>query len=263
MLKDPCSNQKCEFFHLCRFRPASPDDRPVPAIGLRVPARQTRTPLQFLLRVEAGIGWMGVLHVAGRVENDIKDALDEVEADLPTLAGLLVVYDSPGGAFRAGDYLERITLLAKQTMPVVAFVKSACSTCIIPSLAADATFGAPDCITGCFGNMRVFCDGKKPHPLINAQSPKKFEGGTPWPPDAFGDDKERQRLQELADLCAAKDLAIISGYSLKPLGHLRPFLDGRVLEAEESLEAGLVQKLCSEDEAYEFLLNAARKQKRK
>lgn len=263
-----CLNPACEFHRGCpaRLAEAMPSKRRAAGENRAAPQDgrkdQRRGPVEFMVRI--GFGLVGILWVNGAIENDVAADLAGVEEELPTLAGLMVIYACPGGTFRAGYLLERLTLVAKQTMPVVAYVRSALSTAIIPALAADVTLGAPDCTCGCFGNIRVFCSGSAPQVITNSQSPLKFEGGTPpWPPESVGDEGDLDRLRAVADRVAEDDIRLIAGYCARPVEHLRPFLDGRVLDADEALAAGLINRVCNEDEAYEKLLKLIQKKKGK
>ncbi|MFZ7127714.1 MAG: hypothetical protein ACOWWM_16270 [Desulfobacterales bacterium] len=204
-----------------------------------------------------------MLYVNGPVDDEIASPLAEVEGDLPTLAALQVVFNSPGGTFLAGELLERLILQAKAVMPVGAFVRDARSTVVIPAVAAHATRGDSGAITGGFGMMIHTCDGHKPMVVVNSQSPRKYDGGPMlWPPRKFlKSHTELQRLQTLADRQYETDLELVSRYSGTPPDRLRPYLDGRPLLAEEAVEAGLLQGICDEDTAYSELLLMAERSK--
>lgn len=236
----------------CQFQPGATASTPAPAAPK---SASWDDPVQFTMRPES-CGWIGLLFIRGAVENEIVRALREVEAEFPTLAGLMIIYDCPGGDFLAGEMLERTTLVAKQTMPVVAFVKSAHSTALIPARAAHRVYADANGELGTFGIMTHVCDGKTAKPLVNRQSPQKCpDRRLSWPPRRFiVDDADLDRLQTLLDCQYEADLFLVARYAGRDTEALRSHLDGRTMSAEEAMVIGLVDGILTEHEAYKKLV---------
>lgn len=260
--RDYCKNSSCQFNNCCSFSsPSAPDERPV----CQSPSHPQRCEsVQFIMHMER-FGVIGKLWISGTLEDSICRALNDVETLLQELSGLMVYFDSPGGSFMGGIYVERLILAAKGRMPVLAYVKSAMSAALIPALAAHWTCGDHMAVLGAFGMAFPACDGQRPFMIINKQSPEKFGPKPPrlLPRVFIESSKHRERLQGLANRQYNLDLSLLVMYSGVSVEQLRPYLDGRAMIAREALAAGLLDKVCTQNEAYDFLVREIRNRKPK
>ena len=264
---DPCKNPDCEYQNCCQLRRGSANQANqivakstalAPALDehAEIPGSES---LKFFLRCEP-VGWIGVLRITGGLKTSIWQRLFEIEKQLQTLSGLMMHYDSYGGDYIAGEALECLVLLASKTMPVVSYIREAQSTCLLPSVAADLVCGGPDAICGGYGSILPCCDGHQPTLLVNSQSPEKLKGGaTSWPPRVFADEARQRRLREQLDHSYEHELRIAAGYCCRSADKLRPYLNGRTMGADVSIKAGLLDRICTEDQAYGSLLRMAEK----
>lgn len=243
---DPCTNPGCRWHSCCSLRPAAvlPEvvvDQPAPAALVVVGDVDEGS--VFTVRHDLPLP-IGELHVRGRVsEENLNEALDEAEAEMGGLCGLLLTINTAGGESMVGKRIEALVLEAKHLVPVVCFVEYAASAGVLPALAATQTFAAKDGMIGGFGSLLPACDGTTPRLLVSRQTPRKLDGGAArsYAPRFFIRDGEHlARLQGVLDEANERDFQWVSRYVNGNTEALRLLMDGRVIGAREALAAGLV-----------------------
>lgn len=244
MIDDPCKNPSCEWHQACPLRPPAQ----VPGACVDPPiifhAKDSEAGAQFTIRLDRKPPYIGELHICGSLtESNVAEAIEDAQAEMPGLGGLLIFSDSRGGAAFAGKQLEALIIDARHNGIVTAsYIKEAHSAAVLPCLAADQTFMSPNGEIGGFGSLLHVCDGRRPRVLVSAGAPRKFGSDpAPWPPALLiQTDKARNQLQAMLDNEYKTNLQWVARHAGRDVDALRPLMDGRVLSADEALEAGLV-----------------------
>jgi protease IV len=258
MFDDPCRNPSCKWRQACPLRPAIevPGTSADPPINF--PTEDTAG-ATFNLRLDRRPPYIGELHITGSLtEANVAEAIADAQAEMPGLGGLLIFSDSRGGAAYAGKQLEALIIEARHNgTPTVAYIRQAHSAALLPCLAADQTFIAPNGEMGGFGSLLPWCDGERPDVLVSKATPKKCTAS--WPPMMLiTSDEARNQLQAMLDGEFESNLQWVARHSGCDVEQLRPLMDGRVLTAREALDAGLVTGvLPHEGLVYEILFNMA------
>ena len=260
MKSDPCQNLQCRWYATCGLRPAAePPGAPPAAIETPPPYQNNGDGATFTLRLDMPPPVIGELRVAGDLSDEnVTEALSELEAELACMGGLLLVLNTQGGRSTAGQLLELAVLEAKARVPVVAFIERAYSAGLLPAWAADHTFIAKDGDLGGFGSILPACDGLLPFVLCSKQSPRKYDG-TPISPLFLIRKDAVEPFQNMLDDTSARSLRWASAYTGRDPGDLAELLDGRLLDARAAFAAGLVAGvLRHEGVAVDLLINLAR-----
>jgi ClpP class serine protease len=128
---------------------------------------------------EVRAGQIGVLTLAGRIEEKTLKAALALVAGLSQLRGVLAIFDTPGGSGTCADLLREIVLFARDRVPVFALVRQACSAGLLIATACGHILAEDedDSTMGCFGAIAHFCDGHTPQLLCSRQAPQKIPVG--------------------------------------------------------------------------------------
>jgi ClpP class serine protease len=204
------------------------------------------------------------LTVRGGLEAGVIPSLQAIERRLDEWDALMVTIGSMGGSLPGGLALERLVLVAKQKMPVLAHIKQAHSAALIPAMAADLRTAWHDATLGSFGGALLCCDGREPF-WITSDAPEKYDDDLPKvQPSIFVRNQEhRQQLQDLINLQMSKDKEVLRGYTDLSDSQMKILLTGRALIAREANALGLLDRICREDEAYQALMELMQKPKRR
>ena len=252
-----CKNPACDFSAGCAIRltdglldapTATPTPAPTPRQRVeRGPATWTADPHRH--------GWILKVYVNGRLDERSRPGLVEAIRQLPTLAGQMVVLDTPGGH---GETLNLLVELGRLRGPVVCYAKRrAQSAGFLACVIAHRAYANPNAVLGCFGNLESVCvDGRHPKTLVSTQSPQKH-GGEPisWGERVYVPSSGVAARQADLDANYEQIFRTMAKRATCTESRLRGLLDGRDLSPQECLNAGLLDGVCSQDEAYAQLVN--------
>ena len=203
-------------------------------------------------------GRVGLVNFTGEITPRLLRCIEDLEMILPSLAGLFVCWDSPGGLTAFAERIELFILRATQKMPVVSFILRCQSAALIPACVANLVFSDGGGLLGSFGFGAFLCDGEQPQYVVCEQSPGKWTAEGPgYSPRAFWRGGEEDRLALIGSLNNQyeRGLALLSLYRRVPAERLRAILDGGDFLARTALKRGLIDAIMTEEEAYQSFLN--------
>lgn len=231
--------------------------------GVAMLAGPVRAPLVFeQLERSGGNQRIAIIDVHGPIDEAaavaVRRSVDHLLGDASVRAAVLRV-ESPGGAVSPSDRIRAdLARLSARGLPVVAsYGGIAASGGVYVSADADAIVCEPTAMTGSvgviasiltFGGMLDLV-GVQPITLVAAESPRKSEAN-----DVFRSwtDADRAAVQRLLDHAHRRFVTIVADArsgKARDAEALREVLDGRVLTADEALEAGLVDAIGYLDDA--------------
>lgn len=187
---------------------------------------------------------------------ELKDRLTEAEID-PAVCAVVVRIDSPGGGVTASDLIHHELLEFKRRkqeregrpVPVVAMMQDiAASGGFYAAMAADEIYALPTTITGSVGVITVLpglqgLTDKLGIEMRVIKSGANKDVGSPWRELS---DSDQAMLQQMIDTLYERFLSVIMearGPKGLTMEHLRAVADGRVLNAKEAVDAGLIDKV--------------------
>ncbi len=177
----------------------------------------------------------------------LKERLTMAREDKRIKAVVLRV-NSPGGGVTASDIMyEELRKFRKDTgIPVVAcFMDVAASGGYYISMAADKIVCHPTCITGSIGVIaQIATIDKMLEKLgidpVTIKSGKHKDMGSPL---RVPTDEEKQMMQRLVNSMYERFISVVAQGRSKTMEDVRAIADGRVYEASEAVELGLVDKV--------------------
>ncbi len=190
---------------------------------------------------------MGVIEIDGVIMQSLPvlEQLDEVKKN-PQIKALIVRIDSPGGAVGASQEIFMELKKMKQVLPVVVTMGDiAASGGLYASLAGDVVIALPGTLTGSMGvlfqltNLNRLMDKILVDP-ITIRSGELKDAGNPMRPL---DPKAKQLLEDLVqDTFAMFKNDVQTERKLSPAA-IKTLSDGRVVNGEQALKLGLVDKI--------------------
>ena len=194
----------------------------------------------------------------------LKDRLKAAEEN-PRIKAVVLRIDSPGGTITAADLIfhEIMEFKERTGLPVIALMTdTAASGGLYISMAADEIYALPTTLTGSIGvivtlpGLKGLSD-KLGFEMRVIKSGAMKDAGSPW--RTLSDD-ERKLYQDLIDRYFQQFREIILAMR-KDKGlteeKLDAIADGRVLDADTALKAGLIDGILYPREVYKVAMDAA------
>lgn len=192
----------------------------------------------------------------------IKDALQRAE-DSPWIKAVLLRIDSPGGTVTASDiiYNEILRFKERTGKPVVAICMGvAASGGYYAAMAADKVYVHPTTITGSMSVISIYPNleelGKKIGVGVNVIKSGEFKDtGAFW---RSMTSREEEILQEMNDSMHERFIEVIEeGRPKLTSEKIRELADGRVYNARQAMELGLIDGICYMEEAFDLVKREA------
>lgn len=194
----------------------------------------------------------------------LKDRLKAAETN-PRIKAVVLRIDSPGGTVTAADLIfhEIMEFKERTGLPVIALLTdTAASGGLYIAMAADEIYALPTTLTGSIGVMATLpglkgLSDKLGFEMRIIKSGALKDAGSPW---RTLSDEERQLFQNLIDRFYRQFREIIlatrqdRGLTVEKLDRIA---DGRVLDADAALEAGLIDGILYPSQAYKAAIEAA------
>lgn len=179
------------------------------------------------------------------VANVVSDQLLAL-AEIPSIKGVVLVVDSPGGSAQASERIARAVELLGRKKPTVAFMSSvAASGGYYFSAVAHEIIALPGTITGSIGVV----GGK----IVVGQAAKQWgihsevmEAGPDsdfFSPMSSFSSSQRERFRSFLEVTYKRFLMVVSGGRGVPVQAIEEVAGGRVWTGEQALEHQLVDKL--------------------
>lgn len=195
--------------------------------------------------------------VEGFIGDDIKR--EEMLIDLAEnkqAKAVLVKFDSPGGTALGGEELYRSLLELSKTKPVVAVMRTACtSACYMASLGTDHIMARDSSITGSVGVLLEMAEVTELAKKLGIEPITVKSGAlkaSPSPFEKFTDD-QRDYIQAVVDDSFAQFLGLVT--SRRSLGDETVTLlkDGRIFTGKQAAKLKLIDAIGGEAEAVAWL----------
>jgi len=188
-----------------------------------------------------------------------REALRKAVED-DTIVGVIVRINSPGGSVAASDtiYHEIMTFKHKKKVPVYAYIMEVgASGGYYIACSADRIIAAPTAITGSIGviAMRFNAEGLLSKIGVSNETYKSGSKKDFWSPFRPSTPEEQKMLQDVIERLFARFVGVVSANRQKVLSGLevKTLADGRILTADEALDAKLIDQVAYLDEAVEVM----------
>ena len=202
-----------------------------------------------------GGGRIAVLEVHGAIDDD-RDFLEELRKHRENAAirGFVISINSPGGVVAPSQSIYGALRELRETdeRPVVAAINGlGASGGYYVALAADSIFALPGSLTGSIGVIMELPDAsglmeKVGVRMQTVQSAEHKDAGSPFRPLSEAD---RALLQSLVQDVYEQFVTVVAQERSLPDSAVRTLADGRILSGRQALEAGLVDRLGSIEDA--------------
>ncbi len=205
----------------------------------------------------------GILDREGDVLSRVYARLQKAAGD-PSVRGLVLRFDTPGGDVTSSDILYREVRAFRQKTgrPVVALMMGvAASGGYYIASACDLIIAHPTTITGSIGVISVYPDmeGLLSKVGIKMQIIKSGDLKDAGSPFRDLDEREQRLFQEIIDELYERFLSVIheKRKDVLSLEEIRNLADGRIYTAAQALELKLIDQVGYFDDALERVLDAA------
>lgn len=190
---------------------------------------------------------------------ELKDRLDYARED-PSLQGLILRIDSPGGSVTASDLIYHELKKFKEErpeVPILAYMQDvAASGGLYVAMAADEIYALPTTVTGSIGVITFLPDlrglsDKVGFGMRVIKSGENKDLGSPWREMTDG---ERAIFQAMIDSMYEQFIStILEGREEQGLTReaLMAFADGRILTATQAKELGIIDGVAYPEEVFE------------
>jgi protease-4 len=212
------------------------------------------------INISGMIGAEGGLLFPGGPDSETVLQLRAVRKD-PYAAGVLLRINSPGGGITASDVIyNEIQKVQESGRPVVAlFEDLAASGGYYVAAPCDQIIAHPTSLTGSIGVLIVSYEisglleklGINDQTITAGENKDMLSFSKPLEPD------QRELVEEIVEEMHERFLTIVSKGREIPMEQLRPIADGRILLAQQALEAGLVDRLGYWEDAVDALAEKA------
>jgi protease-4 len=191
-----------------------------------------------------------------------REALRKAAED-DDIAGVIVRINSPGGSVAASDtiYHEIMTFRQKKKAPVYAYIMEVgASGGYYIACAADRIIASPAAITGSIGviAMRFNAEGLLSKIGVSNETFKSGPKKDFWSPFRPSTPAEQKMLQDVIERLFTRFIGVVSANRQKVLSvqEIRTLADGRILTADEALDAKLIDQAAYLDETLETMKKA-------
>ncbi len=188
-----------------------------------------------------------------------REVLRKAEADAD-VAGVIVRINSPGGSVSASDtiYHEIMRFREKRKMPVYAYIMElGASGGYYVASASDRIIASPTAITGSIGviAMKFNIEGLLSRIGVSDETYKSGPKKDFWSPFRPSTEQEKKMLQEIIDRLYARFVSVVYANRRKVMteAEVRSIADGRILTAEEALDARLIDQTAYLDETVDAM----------
>ena len=206
-------------------------------------------------------------HAFGLIEEEstvarIKAELDKAKDD-DRVQAILLHIDSPGGGVTASDelYGEIVRFKQKRNVPVIATLGDvAASGGYYVACAADRIVAHPTTVTGSIGVilMNLNLEGLLAKVGVKNETYKAGEHKDILSPFRGATPEERRIVQSILDSLHARFIAVVhEGRPRIDPARLRQLADGRIFDATQALQEGLVDQIGDLNAAIEVARGAA------
>jgi protease-4 len=260
--------------------PTSPDRVRAAAMSYDPDALLDRRRLRRRIRVWQGVAILavlaavlGYLHTAGElfrtdriarlhvegliVRDEDRNALLARIAEDPTIRGLVVHIDSPGGTVVGGEDLFRGLRTVAEAKPVAAVMGSvATSAAYMAGVAADRILAREGTVTGSIGvilqtaNVNTLLERIGIEPVTIKSSELK---GTPSPVEPLTDEARAATQAVVLDLYEFF-VGIVEARRPLDSGAVRALADGRVFSGRQAVANGLIDAIGDEAAAIDWMV---------
>jgi protease-4 len=184
-----------------------------------------------------------------------REALRKAEGD-SAIAGVIVRINSPGGTVSASDtiYHEIMSFKHKKKVPVYAYITElATSGGYYVASSSDRIISSPTAITGSIGVIAMRFNAEELFSKIGVSN-ETYKSGPKkdfWSPFRSSTPEEQKMLQGIIDRLFARFVSVVYANRQKLLTEpqVRALADGRILTADEALDAKLIDQVSYLDEA--------------
>ena len=196
-----------------------------------------------------------------RIVSQMRDASRDIDVN-----GIFWVVDCPGGhtarLFQAANDIAKMAK-AEGGKPIYAYVdEMAASAGYVLASAADVVLGPEGCLTGCLGVILNLVDssklcekvGLKPITIRSSWSDRKArpQDGEPIDEETLSD---WQKIVDQSGEMLVEFGSAMRGMTSKQVKATR----GEIMHAKDAFGAGLLDEVCSENEAWELLKSATKR----
>jgi len=195
---------------------------------------------------------LGVLPgMTARVRQELEIAYDD-----PSIRGILLRVNSPGGTLTDSDIIYHSLIefkKSKKVKIVAAMGDLAASGALYISMAADEIYAHPTSVTGSIGVIIPHLNYSGLFRKLGIESDPVASGPykdmqDPYKPQS---EAERKLLQDLVNAQYQKFLNVIkAGRPRMSTQEVRKIADGRIVSAQEAKEKGLIDQIGYLDDAY-------------
>lgn len=206
--------------------------------------------------------YIAVLHIEGVIQKEgrtynqkwILDTIEKLANDEKN-QGILLFIDSPGGTVYESDetYLALIDYKNSTEKPVYAYFASlAASGGYYIGSSADYIFANRNTLTGSIGviaGQSIDATGLMEKIGIKSQIFHAGRNKTMMSYDTPLTEEQAQIMQSIADEAYEQFTSIVATARRMPIEQVKELADGRIYTANQALKNGLVDKVCSLDDA--------------
>ncbi len=183
-----------------------------------------------------------------------REALLKASTDA-NVAGVIVRINSPGGTVAASDaiYHEIMSFRGKRKIPVNAYIMElGASGGYYVASASDRIIASPTSVTGSIGviAMKFNVEGLLSKIGVSEETYKSGPKKDFWSPFRPTTEEEKKMFQEIIDRLYSRFVGVVYANRQKLLteAEVRTLADGRVLTADDALEARLIDRVAYLDE---------------
>ena len=198
---------------------------------------------------------LGVLPgMTARVRQELELAYDD-----PSIHGILLRINSPGGTLTDSDIIYHSLLefkKSKKVKIVAAMEDIAASGALYISMAADEIYAHPTTITGSIGVIVPHLNYSALFRKLGIESDPVTSGPYKDMDDPYKprNEDERKLMQQLVNAQYEKFLDVVkAGRPQMSTQEVRKIADGRIVSSQEAREKGLIDKIGYLDDAYRRL----------
>lgn len=218
--------------------------------------------LAFSLRDETTVipspnGYIARIEVEGFIGDDKKrEEMIAKLADDKAVKAVIVRFDSPGGTALGGEELYRSFLMLSAKKPVIALMRTACtSACYMASLGTSHLMARDSSITGSVGVLLEMAEvtelakklGVEPITVKSGElkaSPSPFEKFT---------DSQREYIQGVVNDSFDQFLGMVTSRRKLSADTITLVKDGRIFTGRQALGLKLIDQIGGEEEALAWL----------
>lgn len=218
--------------------------------------------LAFSLRDETTVipspnGYIARIEVEGFIGDDKKrEEMIAKLTDDKAVKAVIVRFDSPGGTALGGEELYRSFLTLSAKKPVIALMRTACtSACYMASLGTSHLMARDSSITGSVGVLLEMAEvtelakklGVEPITVKSGElkaSPSPFEKFT---------DPQREYIQGVVNDSFEQFLGMVTSRRKLSADTITLVKDGRIFTGRQALALKLIDQIGGEDEALSWL----------